>query len=118
MGRGFLYFAMPYHHLSVQEVAQLMHTHDRPVVLVDVREAHEYALAHIADAVLCPLSQFATWASHLDQTAYLVVICHHGIRSAAAAQLLDMHYGYTHVATMDGGIDAWSCEIDPTIPRY
>lgn len=109
---------MSYHHLSVQEVAQLVQDPAHSVMLVDVREVHEYALARIAGALLCPLSQFATWATQLDHSAYIVVICHHGIRSAAAAQWLATHHGYPHVATMDGGIDAWSCEIDPTIPRY
>ncbi len=86
--------------------------------LIDVREAHEYALAHIAGSILHPMSQAATWAEHLDRDCELIIMCHHGIRSAHVAEALVTRFGYTNVATMDGGIDDWSCRIDPSVPRY
>jgi rhodanese-related sulfurtransferase len=46
-----------------------------------------------------------------------VVYCHHGIRSLSGANLLERH-GLTNVVSLAGGIDAWSLEIDPQVPRY
>jgi len=49
--------------------------------------------------------------------ASVVVYCHHGIRSQSAAAFLERS-GFSDVSSLTGGIDAWSCEVDPTVPRY
>jgi rhodanese-related sulfurtransferase len=58
------------------------------------------------------------WASTIDQDTPIVMMCHHGMRSAHVATLLMQHFGLRNVANMNGGIDAWSLFIDTTIPRY
>jgi rhodanese-related sulfurtransferase len=87
------------------------------VLIIDVREAEEYELARIEGAHLLPLSRFNEWASALDPEAELVVMCHHGIRSAQVCAYL-ARQGFKNVYNLEGGIDLWSCEIDRTVPRY
>ena len=86
--------------------------------LIDVRETDEWAVAHLPQAELIPLSQFqqrATEALSPDET--IVLYCHHGMRSARAQGYL-MGQGYAKVLNLTGGIDAWATQIDPTMKRY
>ncbi len=87
--------------------------------LIDVREIEEYEAARIPGAELLPLSQWPTVATKklTDPAQPLLIYCHHGIRSARAADFL-MRNHFTDVTNLAGGIDAWSQEIDPSIPRY
>ena len=87
-------------------------------VLIDVREPHEHAIAFVHGAQAYPMSQAATWLAGLDPQAPTVVMCHHGGRSASVAQALVTRFGFQDVSNMEGGIDAWSCEVDTAIPRY
>jgi len=88
-------------------------------VLVDCREEDEWRVCHIEGAELLPLSRFAETARRrFDDPAQRVVIhCHHGMRSAQAAHFL-RQCGVPLVWSMAGGIEAWSREIDPEVPRY
>lgn len=90
-----------------------------PPRLIDVRVANEFAFAHIAGAELLPLSQWPAIAGEklTDPAQPLLVLCHHGVRSARAGEFL-LHNGFTDVTNIAGGIDAWSQEIDPTVQRY
>jgi rhodanese-related sulfurtransferase len=108
---------MTYQHLSATQVHHMRQRGD-DIVLIDVREPHEHAVAHIEGAQLCPMSQAAQWVDHLDRDKLLVILCHHGMRSEQVAIALTSRFGYTKVATMDGGIDDWSCRVDPNVPRY
>jgi len=104
--------------ISVAE-AQKQLTGPNPPRLIDVREADEYGVAHIEGAELLPLSLWPALAAEklTDPQQPLLVQCHHGGRSARAAEFL-LRNGFTNVTNLDGGIDAWSQEIDPTVPRY
>ena len=88
-------------------------------ILLDVRETEEYATAKISGSVLIPLGEISARAQEAlpDKTAHIVVHCHHGMRSARAVEYLQ-HIGYTNVQNLAGGIDAWSREIDPSVPIY
>jgi molybdopterin/thiamine biosynthesis adenylyltransferase/rhodanese-related sulfurtransferase len=86
-------------------------------VLLDVREPWEHEIAALPGSTLIPLSTLAQQALTLDKGAHLVVYCHHGGRSAMAAQWLRAQ-GFTHVSNLAGGIDAWSLEVDASLPRY
>ena len=90
-----------------------------PPRLIDVREADEFALARIAGAELLPLSQWPAIAAEklTDPAQPLLIHCHHGGRSARAVAWL-LQQGHTDVRNVAGGIDAWSLEIDPSVPRY
>jgi rhodanese-related sulfurtransferase len=106
-----------YNQLSVQDVAS-MRERNETFILIDVREPAEYAIARIDGALLHPMSASLDWASAIDRDSQIVVMCHHGMRSAHVAATLTQRFGFRNVANMSGGIDAWSLLIDPTTPRY
>ncbi len=89
---------------------------DAPVLL-DVREPWEHALAALPASVLVPLGTLQQRTPSLDPHAEYVVYCHHGGRSAMAAEWL-RRQGFARVANLEGGIDAWSREVDASIARY
>ncbi len=86
------------------------------VFLLDVREPYEYKIANL-NGHLVPLGQLQTKFDELDRTREIVVYCHHGNRSAFAVQFLK-NQGFQKVLNLLGGIDQWSREIDPKVPRY
>jgi rhodanese-related sulfurtransferase len=87
------------------------------LVIVDVREPEEVAIASFPGAVHIPMGDVPSRISELDPEFETVVVCHHGIRSAqVAAYLARMDFG--QVWNLSGGIDAWSIEVDPAVPRY
>ncbi|HWQ32840.1 MAG TPA: rhodanese-like domain-containing protein [Blastocatellia bacterium] len=86
--------------------------------LIDVREPMEYNLARIEGAELRPLGQIQQWATQLpDKNEEIVVYCHHGMRSARACEYLSSQ-GFTSLRNLTGGIDAWSRQVDPSVPLY
>jgi len=87
------------------------------VVVLDVREPEELQLAYFAGAVHIPMGEVPGRLHELDPEKDIVVVCHHGIRSANVAQFLVQHE-FERVANLDGGIDAWSLNVDPSVPRY
>ncbi|MFU8885700.1 MAG: rhodanese-like domain-containing protein [Cyanobacteriota bacterium] len=94
-----------------------------PIQLVDVREDEELQRARLPHPVLhLPLSRSALWLAALEQTLSrdrpIVVLCHAGIRSWQFASWLIEQQGYSAVWNLHGGIEAWSLEVDPAVPRY
>src|SRR5262249_35565511 len=89
-----------------------------PVHLLDVRQAWEHEIAALPNSQLVPLHELPARVSEVQPArgALLVVYCHHGIRSLSAAHFLE-RAGLPAVS-LAGGIDAWSHEIDPQVPRY
>lgn len=89
------------------------------LLLIDVREPEEYDIAHIEGAQLLPVSRFNEWAGTLDaaREKEIVVMCHHGIRSAQVCSYL-ARQGFTKLYNLAGGIDRWSHEVDRRVPRY
>lgn len=85
--------------------------------LIDVREPHEYQYCRIPGAELKPLGQIAQWWTELDPQEEIIMQCHHGMRSQRACMLL-AGQGFTNVKNLAGGIDAWSLQVDPSVPRY
>jgi rhodanese-related sulfurtransferase len=102
--------------LSAVEVAERLRGAEPPE-LIDVREPWEHAVAHIEGARLVPLNTIPAALPTLDPAREYVVLCHHGIRSMRAAEFLKAR-GIARVANLRGGIDAWSGEVDPSVPRY
>ncbi len=86
-------------------------------ILLDVREPFELELAEIGNAKLIPLGQLPGRLGELDRAKEIFVLCHSGARSAHAVEILQ-DAGFTKAANVAGGIDAWSTEIDPHVPRY
>ena len=87
------------------------------VNLIDVREVWENEIAHLEHAKLLPLSQFNKWINDLQPDDEIVVMCHHGIRSANVCMFL-LRNGFEKVINLDGGIDLWSKEVNADVPRY
>lgn len=102
--------------ISVDELAQWRQS-GKPFVLLDVREPVELERASISDAVHIPMREVPARTAELQKGSTIAVLCHHGGRSAAVADFLEAQ-GFTDVANVDGGIDAFAERIDPTIPRY
>jgi sulfur-carrier protein adenylyltransferase/sulfurtransferase len=87
-----------------------------PPDLIDVREPYEWQIARIPGARLIPLAQLPGAMHALDSRRDIVVYCHSGVRSDAAARHLRAA-GF-RAANLLGGINRWSLEVDPTVPRY
>lgn len=85
--------------------------------LIDVREPVEYEIARIEEAEFLPLSRFAEWNETLNAEDEIVVMCHHGVRSANVCMYLAQN-GFEKVFNLEGGIDSWSAEVDEDVPRY
>lgn len=88
-----------------------------PPLLLDVREDWEYAIAHLPGSLLIPMGQVPERIESLPRNRPVVVYCHHGMRSAQVAAFL-LSRGYAPIYNLTGGIDAWSTQIDPALPRY
>jgi rhodanese-related sulfurtransferase len=93
------------------------HDHNDKLVVLDVREPEESAIAPFPDALHIPMGDIPSRLTELDSDAEWVVVCHHGVRSAQVVMYL-AHMGFARVSNLTGGIDAWSLAADPSIPRY
>ena len=89
-----------------------------PVRLIDVREPNEYALCRIEGALLIPMRTVPEHLQELDDDGPLIVVfCHHGVRSLSVVDWL-RRQGLENCQSMAGGIDLWSIQINPAVPRY
>jgi rhodanese-related sulfurtransferase len=88
-------------------------------LLLDCRTPEEHATARIAGAMLVPMQELPERLAELEafRPATVVVHCHHGMRSLKVARWL-RDRGFSRAVSMRGGIEAWSLEIDPAVPRY
>lgn len=88
-------------------------------LLLDCRQPDEYATAKIEGAVLIPMGEIAGRLAELEpwRQKSVVVHCHHGGRSLRVALWLKGQ-GFADVLNLTGGIDEWSQQIDPAVPRY
>src|ERR1700757_1650146 len=102
--------------ISVQELKGKMDAGEA-FELIDVREPFEFEIARIDGAKLIPLGEIAGRANELQREQPIVVHCHSGRRSAQAVRLLQQR-GFTNVYNLEGGIDAWSDFIDPSVAKY
>lgn len=91
--------------------------HGDQIRLLDVREPHELEISHLDGATVIPLGQLAARLSELDSAEEMVVLCKSGTRSARALELL-VSAGFRKVKNLEGGINAWAEEIDPSLPIY
>lgn len=88
-------------------------------VLLDVREAEEVAICSLPGVLHVPMGDVPSRLTELEAHAEeeIVVICHHGVRSASVQAFLKNH-GFEKVRNLIGGMDAWSLRADPATPRY
>jgi rhodanese-related sulfurtransferase len=105
--------------ITPQEVQQKLQAGQK-LALIDVREPQEFQFARLAGAELVPMGTVPGELSRLDAQAdemQLIVFCHHGVRSLNVVHWLRQQ-GVEACQSMAGGIDRWSLEIDPSVPRY
>ena len=105
-----------YEEVTPTEIRERLERGDR-FRLLDVREPLEHRIVRVEAAELIPLGNLPAAIAMLEVEDEVVVMCHHGIRSAMACDFL-VRNGFTRVRNLAGGIDRWSVEVDPTIPRY
>lgn len=115
--------------ISVQNLAdKLMDRHTDPgsegFILLDVRELHELPRASFGDdAVVVPLTELAARQINAlpepvrAKDAEILVVCHHGVRSAQVTAWM-LQQGWTNVLSVAGGIDAYARQVDPSVGMY
>jgi len=102
--------------ISVAELKKRLDAGER-LLLIDVREPWEYEVCRIDGAKLIPMSTIPANLQSLDVEEPVICYCHHGMRSLDVAVWLQRQ-GIESARSLAGGIDKWSAEIDPKIPRY
>ena len=104
--------------ITPTELKERLERKDR-IVLVDVREPHERAIADLPDVgqLLIPLREIPDRTGELDPASELVLYCRSGVRSGKAALYLQSR-GFGHVLNLKGGLLRWREEIDPSLRAY
>jgi len=103
--------------ISSGDLAAALRERAGSVQIVDVREPWEWELVRIEGASLLPLGELAGRLAEVDPRVDIVTVCHHGLRSLQARDLLRAA-GFARVRSLAGGIDRWAREIEPGMPRY
>jgi rhodanese-related sulfurtransferase len=103
--------------ITVEETKRLLDETPDAVMLIDVREPFEVETCRINGAESIPMRQIPEQVGSLPKDKHLLIHCHHGGRSLRVTQYLRAN-GYEAVTNVGGGIDAWSLQIDPSVPRY
>lgn len=104
-------------HFTPKELQAHLNNGQPAPYLLDVREPWEFDTCHIANSVLVPMREIQQAADDLDKNQEIVVICHHGIRSRHVAYYLEQ-IGFHNVINLEGGVERWANDIDPTMKRY
>ncbi|MDH5393690.1 MAG: rhodanese-like domain-containing protein [Gammaproteobacteria bacterium] len=86
-------------------------------LLLDVREAWEFDICSIAGSLLIPMAKIPSKIQTLNPDQEIVVICHHGIRSANVCRYLE-HQGFKHMINLSGGVQAWAQQVDNNMSVY
>ena len=103
--------------ITAEELRRELEEKGNGLVLIDVREPHEWEIAHIEGARLIPLGQLPARLGELDGHAEIVTHCHRGVRSMKALGILK-GAGFNRVRSLAGGIDAWADRVEIGMPRY
>ena len=101
--------------IEPRELAQMI-KQEEPFLLLDCREPHEFQAARIDGSTLIPMRQIPQQLDQIPKDRAVIVYCHHGMRSLDVTFFL-RDKGVA-ARSLSGGIDRWSMEIDPSVPRY
>jgi len=102
--------------ISVEELKEKIDKKDE-IFLLDIREPFEYDICRLPNSTLIPMGEIPSRLNELNDKQEMIVYCHAGVRSARVVAWLRQN-GFTNAKNLSGGIDAWSCLIDPNVPRY
>lgn len=108
---------MSFRNISPRRLKDWLERDPASVFLLDVRQPNEYSVARIEGASLIPLHTLGQRLDEVPDDVRVVCMCHHGMRSAHACDVLAAH-GWTRLYNLEGGIHRWSAEIDPDVPVY
>jgi rhodanese-related sulfurtransferase len=104
--------------INALELAALMaDPAQKDIQLLDVREAWEVATAAVTPSIHISMQQIVARFNELDPAKLTVCLCHHGARSMQVANFLERQ-GFDQVLNLSGGIDAWSKDVDHSVPTY
>jgi rhodanese-related sulfurtransferase len=103
--------------ITPQELSEKLREADNGLLLLDVREPHEFRYCRIDGSVNLPIERVFAGLNELDPEREIVTICHHGMRSAQVANFLLSH-GFKKISNLRGGVAAWAEQVDPSMPRY
>lgn len=103
--------------ISVSELKDRLDSQENDCVLLDIREPWEINICSLSNSVNIPMGQIPARLDDIDTQRDIVVICHHGIRSQQVAYFLQ-NAGYDKLFNLQGGVSAWSRDIDPSFPTY
>lgn len=102
--------------ISPKRAKELLDSNEE-IILLDVREQWENNIARIEGSEIIPLSRLQEDFKKLNPNDKIIVYCHHGSRSFYAGSFLKQQ-GFTDIYNLEGGIDAWSSDVDPNVPTY
>lgn len=102
--------------ITPTELAERLQT-GNGIKIIDVREPHELEISHISGSTLIPLGQLAARMHELDSADDIVLICKSGTRSTRALEVL-YSAGFRKILNLQGGINAWAEDVDPSLPIY
>lgn len=102
--------------ISVKELKQMIDKGE-DFQLIDVREPNEYEVAQIGGELI-PLATVPDSIDKISRDKKVVVHCRSGKRSGNAVKFLEQQHGFENLYNLEGGILAWSDEIDPSVPKY
>lgn len=103
--------------ISVTDLKKRLDT-DEDIYILDVREPVEFAICQLPSSHLIPLGDIPRQVEQVPRDKPVVVICHHGFRSAQAIKFLQQHYQFLNLINLRGGIHAWAQQIDLDMPVY
>ena len=103
-------------HFTPRELNDYLKSGGQPVLL-DVREQWEFDYCRIDGSTLIPMGQIPTRLDDIDPAAETILICHHGIRSRQVAYYLETQ-GFDDVVNLEGGVERWAQEVDPSMKQY
>jgi rhodanese-related sulfurtransferase len=104
------------HSVTPARLEELLRT-GAPPRLIDVREPWEFELCRIDGSENITMGDLMGRLDDLDRNGAIVVICHHGVRSGQVAAYLES-LGFANIMNLEGGVDAWSRQVDPEMPQY
>ncbi|WPL18861.1 putative adenylyltransferase/sulfurtransferase MoeZ [Thiorhodovibrio winogradskyi] len=103
--------------ITPKALAERLATEAEPPLLIDVREPWEAAICQIPGSRLIPMREIPEQRAGLDADRETLVICHHGVRSLQVALYLE-RMGHRKVLNLQGGIAAWTEQVDPNMATY
>lgn len=103
--------------VSPTQVRDWLDTDPESIFLLDVREPFEADICRIEGARMIPLNELPPRIAEIPTDKRIVCVCHHGMRSAYACELLSL-LGRSHLYNLSGGMERWAEEVDPSMPRY